>query len=239
MKNSFFSAARTALMVLGAFSAAPALAQTGDNAEAEPAISVDASIDLVSDYRFRGISLSDFDPAVQPSLTVTHSSGFYANAWGSNIADYGGADVEADFTVGWSGDIGAGTSADVYAMYYVYPGASGLNYAELGVSLGQEVGNGSIAAEVSYAPSQEGTGNLDNLYLGVSGEMPLGDTPLLLRGSFGYEDGAFGDNKLDWLVGAEYDLGKGFAFGASYVDSYRSSLREGRAGVIANLRFDF
>ena len=57
-----------------------------------------------------------------------------------------------------------------------------------------------------------------------------------LLGSF---VGAFGDNKLDWLVGAEYDLGKGFAAGVSYLDSYRSALREGRAGVVANLRFEF
>jgi hypothetical protein len=41
------------------------------------------------------------------------------------------------------------------------------------------------------------------------------------------------------MVGAEYDLGKGFAAGINYVDSYRSQLREGRAGVVANLRFEF
>lgn len=121
----------------------------------------------------------------------------------------------------------------------VYPQASGLSYAEFGTSLSQEVGKGSISGEFSYAPAQTGTGDLDNVYLGVSGEMPLGETPLKLRGSIGYEDGAFGSNKLDWLVGAEYDLGKGFAAGVSYVDSYRSQLREGRAGVVGNLRFEF
>jgi uncharacterized protein (TIGR02001 family) len=225
--------------VFAALAATPVLAQAEEQSGEEPAISVDASIEVVSDYRFRGISLSDFDPAVQPSLTVTHSSGFYANAWGSNIADYGGANVEADLTVGWSGAVGEGTSVDVYAMYYLYPEASGLNYAEFGVFLSQAVGEGSITAELSYAPAQEGTGSLENVYLGVSGEIPLGNTPLLLRGSFGYENGAFGDNKLDWLVGAEYDLGKGFAAGVSYLDSYRSALREGRAGVVANLRFEF
>lgn len=227
------------LAAFAALTATPVLAQAEEPSGAEPAISVDASIEVVSDYRFRGISLSDFDPAVQPSLTVTHSSGFYANVWGSNIADYGGANVEVDLSVGWSGDIGKGTAVDVYAMYYAYPQASGLNYAEFGVSLSQAVGEGSIAAELSYAPAQEGTGSLDNIYLGASGEMPVQGTPLTLRGSFGYEDGAWGTNKLDWMVGAEYDLGKGFAAGINYVDSYRSQLREGRAGVVANLRFEF
>lgn len=51
---------------------------------------------------------------MQPSVTVTHESGFYANVWGSNIADYGGADVEVDLMAGWSGDVGgSGTYADV------------------------------------------------------------------------------------------------------------------------------
>lgn len=109
---------------------------------------------------------------MQPSLTVTHSSGFYADVWGSNIAESGGAEYEADLSVGWSGDLGKGTAVDVYAMYYACPQASGLNYAEVGVSLSQAVGEGSIAAELSYAPAQEGT------------------------------------NKLDWMVGAEYDLAK-------------------------------
>lgn len=239
MKHTLFSTTRTALLLCSAFVAAPALAQSEESSEAEPAISVDASIEVVSDYRFRGISLSDFDPALQPSLTVSHESGFYANAWGSTIAEYGGADVEVDLTVGWSGDIGEGTSADVYAMYYLYPSAPGLHYAEFGAILTQSVGESTISAEVSYAPAQEGTFGIDNIYLGLAGEMPVKDTPLTLRGSFGYEDGAWGTNKLDWMVGAEYDLGNGFAAGINYVDSYRSQLREGRAGVVANLRFDF
>lgn len=239
MKQTLVSTARTAMLLSSALLAAPAFAQADESTEEAPEISIDASVEVVSDYRFRGISLSDFDPAVQPSLTVTHKSGFYANAWGSNMTEYGGADVEVDLTLGWSGDIGGGTSADVYAMYYLYPGASGLHYAEFGAILSQSVGEGSVAAEVSYSPAQQGTGGVDNIYLGLSGEMPVKDTPLTLRGSFGYEDGAWGTNKLDWMVGAEYDLGKGFAAGINYVDSYRSQLREGRAGVVANIRFGF
>ena len=35
------------------------------------------------------------------------------------------------------------------------------------------------------------------------------------------------------------DNGKGFAAGVGYVDSHRSQLREGRARMVANVRFDF
>lgn len=231
--------ARVGLLLAAVLPAVPALAQANDGNGEEPAISVDASIGIVSDYRFRGVSLSDFEPAVQPSLTVTHESGFYANVWGSNIADYGGADVEIDLAAGWSGDIADGVTADVYAIYYVYPGASELHYAEFNASLSRSVGAGSISAELNYAPAQQGTGDMANLYLGLSGEMPLGSTPVTLRSSFGFEDGAFGTDKLDWQVGAEYDLGRGFAAGIGYVDSYRSRLREGRAGIVASLHVAF
>jgi uncharacterized protein (TIGR02001 family) len=242
MKHRLIHATCAAFLAACAIATAPAYAQdaeVAESAEEQPAFSVDASIELVSDYRFRGISLADFDPAVQPSLTISHASGVYLNAWGSNTADNGGADMEVDFTLGWWGELGGGTSLDVYAMQYFYPDASDLNYAEFGASLSQEVGSASVSAQVIYAPSQDGTGNLDNIYLGVAGEMPVGETPVTLRGSLGYEDGAFGDDKIDWLVGAEYDLGAGFAAGVSYVDSYRSQIREGRAGALANLRFEF
>lgn len=43
---------------------------------------------LFSDYRSRGISQTQGDPAVQGSATLTHSSGLYVGAWSSNV-DFG------------------------------------------------------------------------------------------------------------------------------------------------------
>jgi uncharacterized protein (TIGR02001 family) len=40
---------------------------------------------VVSDYRFRGISQTDKDFAVQGGLTVSHESGLYASVWGSSV----------------------------------------------------------------------------------------------------------------------------------------------------------
>ena len=67
----------------------PALAHE----EVTPTIDVDLSVTMASDYRFRGVTLSDFDPVIQPDLTVFHESGVYLNVWGSNIADNGGANL--------------------------------------------------------------------------------------------------------------------------------------------------
>ena len=106
------------------FSVSAALAQTTpstapveETTEATDPVSIDFTLSAVSDYRFRGLSLSNKDPAFQPSITVTHESGFYASVWGSNIADNGGDKVEVDLTVGVSKEIG-GFTAGALAVYY-------------------------------------------------------------------------------------------------------------------------
>src|SRR3546814_8410279 len=61
----------------------PALAQE----EAAGPLTLSGGIAVTSDYRFRGISLSNEKVAVQPTLTVSHESGFYAGVWGSSFPD--------------------------------------------------------------------------------------------------------------------------------------------------------
>ena len=84
------------LIVAALFIAAgPAHAQ---EAPPEP-ITVTGSVALVSDYRFRGVSQTDKEMAVQGGLTVTHESGVYAGTWASNLAGwgtFGGANMELD-----------------------------------------------------------------------------------------------------------------------------------------------
>ena len=78
---------RLALAALAATAfAAPALAQD----ELEPAggdggLDVSATVTGVSDYRFRGVSSSDRDPAIQGSVDLNYR-GFYVGAWASSIA---------------------------------------------------------------------------------------------------------------------------------------------------------
>lgn len=68
----------TAICIFGAF-AAPAFAQ--DEAPAS-AVTVSGSAAITSDYRFRGISQSDENIAVQSGITIAHDSGFYIGTWG-------------------------------------------------------------------------------------------------------------------------------------------------------------
>src|SRR6185295_10478251 len=82
------------------------------------------NMSLVSDYRFRSISQTFKQPAIQGGFDYSHESGFYAGNWNSNVnsgAGFPGGSIEMDFYGGWKktwGDWGL----DVGAIYYYYPG---------------------------------------------------------------------------------------------------------------------
>lgn len=220
--------------------ASPAMAQDADEEEeAGSAWEIDGEVGIFSDYRFRGISLSDKDPQLTAELSVSHESGFYTGAWFSNVALEDDADdLEIDVYAGYAADVGQ-MSLDVGAVYYLYPGNSDFNYIELLGSIGTAVGDGSVTLGIAYAPSQENIGDTDNTYFYISGDMPLGETPISVHGTFGIEDGAFGDAKRDWLLGASYDFGNGLTATLDYVDSARAYSSLGDATVVASLAFAF
>lgn len=91
--------------------------------------SASANAAITTDYRFRGISQSDEDVAVQAGFDVEFSPGFYASLWGSSV-DFGGdtdtgsfGTVEMNYVVGWAGTFGdSDIGIDVGYIYYDYPG---------------------------------------------------------------------------------------------------------------------
>ncbi|MGZ3240925.1 MAG: TorF family putative porin [Burkholderiaceae bacterium] len=99
------------------------------------------NIGIASDYRYRGISQSRFDPALQGGVDYTNNpTGLYAGTWLStikwikdNVTVAGGTggkgDVEWDLYGGKRGDIGGGFNYDVGGLYYYYPGNNYANYA--------------------------------------------------------------------------------------------------------------
>ena len=166
MKKSFAAIAGLLL----ATTATPAFAQ--DTEEETGPITVSGGVSLVSDYRFRGVSLSGEDFAVQPTITVSHESGFYAGVWGSNLDDtpvYG--EVEVDLYAGYNTDIGEGTNLDVGLIYYWYPdgdnAAGPSDYFETIVKLAHDIGPVTATGTVGYSWSQASLGDNDNLYLGL------------------------------------------------------------------------
>jgi uncharacterized protein (TIGR02001 family) len=96
-------------------------------AQAAPAASpITGNLTLTSDYRFRGISQSYKQPAVQGGLDWAHDSGFYLGNWNSSVSGNqypNGASLEMDFYGGYKFPIGKDVTLDVGALYYYYPAA--------------------------------------------------------------------------------------------------------------------
>jgi uncharacterized protein (TIGR02001 family) len=152
-------------------SATPALAQEEPQGE----ITVSGSVALVSDYRFRGVSQTDREMAVQGGVSVQHASGFYVGTWGSNLSGwgtFGGSNMELDIYGGYSAEIASGTTLDVGLTWYMYPGgASDTDFAEPYVKLSSTVGPAEVLVGVAYAPKQQALGRVyfdaDAFNLGV------------------------------------------------------------------------
>ncbi|KAA1189223.1 hypothetical protein F0M18_16245 [Pseudohalioglobus sediminis] len=115
--------------VLPAAIAASVLA--GATATTVQAAEISANVALVSDYRFRGISQSDEDIAIQGGFDLAFDNGIYIGTWGSSV-DFDSVDgfdgsLELDYYIGWGMDVGENSAIDVGYLYYDYPGDDGDN----------------------------------------------------------------------------------------------------------------
>lgn len=84
------------------------------------AAEVSGNVTLTSDYRFRGISQTDTQLAVQGGFDVAFENGIYIGTWGSNV-DFANS-LELDYYVGYAGNLTETVSFDVGYIYYDYPG---------------------------------------------------------------------------------------------------------------------
>jgi uncharacterized protein (TIGR02001 family) len=115
-----------------AFAALVALSALPTVSHAEDADPLSFNIGVVSDYRFRGISQSRLDPALQGGVDYAFPAGFYIGAWGSTIhwikdagtiakVDAGNGPVEIDLYGGYKGEIQKDFTYDVGLLQYYYP----------------------------------------------------------------------------------------------------------------------
>lgn len=203
MKYAFVIAAA----LLGA-AAVPAAAQDTDPPKP---VTVSGAVGLVSEYRFRGVSQSDQELAVQGGFTIAHESGVYIGTWGSNLAGwgtFGGANMELDLIAGVKFPVGGG-ALDIGATWYMYPGGfDNTDFIEPYAKLSGTVGPVSLLAGVAYAPKQEALGawyangtsaangvydnpgdKNDNLYIWGDVAAGIPDSGLTVKGHIGYSNG--------------------------------------------------
>ena len=195
----------------------PVMAQAQSTGETAPpsAITVSGSAAIASDYRFRGVSQSDQELAVQGAITVSHDSGFYVGAWGSNLAGwgtFGGANMELDLIGGYKAALADNATLDIGLTWYMYPGgADKTDFAEPYVKLTGTAGPATLTAGAAYAPKQQAIGRWyrtgadaaagiytapgakdDNLYLWGDAALAVAGTPITAKAHVGHSWGQDG-----------------------------------------------
>jgi uncharacterized protein (TIGR02001 family) len=227
--------------IIALMAATPALA---DETDPPPAVTINATATVVSDYRFRGISQTDKNFALQGSVTVSHKSGLYASVWGSSIDDYvtvsTRANQELDLILGFKKTLGSAT-VDVGAIYYFYPKTklagdrSSSDYLEPYLAVSGTVGPVTAKATINYAFKQkplaldQGASGLlpkqDNIYIAGDFSAAIPKTPIGLTAHIGHSFGPSwlattgrGNEYTDWGLGATVTY-KQLTFGVQYVDT--------------------
>ncbi len=209
--------------------------------EGDAALAISADVAVVSDYRFRGWSLSDDQPALQVEADISDASGLYAGVFASSIAEYGvgadgdGARVEVDLYGGWTFGM-AGFDLDIGAMAYLYPDGEDVSYYVIPVSLTRAFGEVAVSAGYEYTPRQSALGADTNGYAWLGATWSPASLPVALTGTIGREDGSFAPGgKTDWTMGAVYSL-DALDLGLSYVDSDEAAAG---SAVVAEVRSHF
>ncbi|MGV0983182.1 MAG: TorF family putative porin [Limnohabitans sp.] len=210
------------------------------------------NVGAVSDYRYRGISQSRLDPALQGGVDYADKSGFYVGAWGSTIKwikDAGGdANVEIDLYGGYKGAVGD-VAYDVGFLRYEYPS----NKLAISANTNEVYGAvtyGLFTAKYSHAVSNLfGFDNSKNsYYLDLSAALDLGDgyslTPHVGRQAV-KNNGAYSYN--DYALTLAKDLGNGLSVSAAVIDTNADKALyvtpagkfTGKTGVVLGLKYSF
>jgi uncharacterized protein (TIGR02001 family) len=230
------------------------LASVAQAAEPESTLAFNAGV--VSDYRYRGISQSRLQPALQGGVDYTDKSGFYVGAWGSTIkwikdtpSVTAGA-TELDVYGGYKGAVGD-VAYDVGFLRYEY---ANNNYKNAGVNANTNeiygaVTYGLFTAKYSHAISNL-FGNVDSknsYYLDLSANLDLGDgytlTPHVGRQmvknlpAYSY---------TDYSVTLAKDLGNGLSASVMLVDTNAKEASytlvnkyNGKTGAVVGLKYTF
>jgi uncharacterized protein (TIGR02001 family) len=135
------------------------------------------TLSVVSDYRFRGVSLSQQKPAAQASVDYDDPSGWYGGLFGSTV-ELAGQSATTGQGVAYLGvavPIGGGFHWDVGANYSLFSAGRYYDYGE--VYLG--VTSLNLNARVHYSPDYFGL-ERGSYYGEINGTYPFGDGFALL-----------------------------------------------------------
>ncbi|MBF7685375.1 hypothetical protein I2F17_06020 [Acinetobacter sp. B10A] len=216
------------LVLLSLLTTASGVVMAQDNALQAYGLSFSGAATLASDYRFRGQSQTENDPALQGTFTLAHSSGLYFNVFASSVdlpvSEGKSAHLELDPTIGFTTPITLGQikpTLDVGVAYYNYPSASDLNYPEFYAKLtfADSIIKGdlltpSVAYTYKYGgntTSEIAGDDATNWTVNLAYSAPFADTGFGGVASVGYSKSnkdIYGvkDNFVDWKAGVTYSF---------------------------------
>ena len=195
---------------------------TGD--ESSPALSFSGNVSLASEYRWRGQTQTQNDPALQANFVLSHASGFYLAAFASNVDFDDEAHLELDPQMGYTAPIALGSihpAVDLGILRYNYIDNSDLNYNEYYFKM---IFNALLHQSDSLIPSISYTNNyggkvtsesmgkdISNWYFNVLYATPISQSDFGANASLGYSKASeeiYGseaeDHFFDWKIGVTY-----------------------------------
>jgi uncharacterized protein (TIGR02001 family) len=224
-------------------------------AEAPEVSPITANVTVTNNYIYRGISQSNYKPAVQGGFDYAHESGFYIGNWNSSISWVSdeqlatSAPIEMDFYGGFKKDlIAEGFASDFGVLQYYYPtstistatGYRNPNTTELYIAQNATFGPVTGFLKFSYALSNtfgfvsstgssyvDLTGNYDTGFWGITANAHVGMQRI--AGQY-YTAQQATLSYTDWKLGLTKDFGGGLSASAAYVGT---NVKKGSGGSYA------
>ena len=232
----------------------------------EPASSLSYNIGAVTEYRYRGLSQTAREPALQGGIDYADKSGWYVGTWGSTIkwikdssipaGPQSKGPVEIDLYGGYKGAINDALSFDVGGLQYWYAGntlknvtGENANTFELYGALTYNI----FTAKYSHSLTNLfGTPNSKQSgYLDLSAAVDLGNG-YSLTPHVGWQRIAHFGTYMDYALTGAKDLGNGLSvtlavigtnwkshFGFPYTLPGSGTKDLGRANLVAGIKKTF
>lgn len=176
----------------------------------EAGAQINGSISIVSDYRFRGVSLSAGHPEPQVHLGYDSRSGWYAGGFasGTDLKEEKGGNAQLMAYAGYAGQRTSGVGWEVGAIKSIFLQAASYDYVEVFAGLASD----RISSRLYFSPDYFDR-HASTLYAEFNGTYPLGQRFHLL-GHIGFlkvlsKQGslsASAENQSDISAGASANL---------------------------------
>jgi uncharacterized protein (TIGR02001 family) len=195
-----------------------------------PDYTLTANVGFASDYRYRGISQTYKEPAIQGGFDFSHKSGVYLGTWASNVesGELAGSNMEWDFYGGYNWQVNSDLAVNVGGLYYYYPGKDKTAYGFDPNTFEIYVGGTWKWINLKYSYSTTKlfgvTDSSGSGYLEGNVTYPL-PADISLNLHYGHQfvagdiaPGTSNDDYSDWKIGASMPV-MGFTVGLAYVDT--------------------